>query len=63
MEYTAKDALNLARNIKYGPLPKERDPYPTVKEAMELIKNYWMRKEFNWLTGTKALDVLKGEGK
>jgi hypothetical protein len=56
-----KDALNLARNIKYGPLPKKDDPCPSINEAIRLIENYWMRKEFNWLTGTEALKILNKE--
>ena len=56
-----KEALNLARNIKYGPLPKENDPYPSINESIKLIENYWMRKEFTWLTGREALEILKVE--
>jgi len=56
-----KDALGLARNIKYGPLPKKNDPYPLINEAINLIENYWMRKEFTWLTGTEALKILNKE--
>ena len=57
-EYTLYDALHLARLIKFGLTTTEKDPYPTIPEAIELIEHCWMRKDFNWITGTKALECL-----
>ena len=52
-------ALNLARNLKYGPLPKPDDPMPTVKEALVIINEERRTCGFNWLTGEAAETVLR----
>jgi len=57
-KYTLADAISLARNIKYGPLPKKTDPKPTIDEAIGIITQERKTCGFNWLTGTKALTVL-----
>ena len=46
---TLEDALNLARNLKYGPLPRPDDPCPDVNEAIELIHQERRGCGFNWL--------------
>lgn len=51
---TVDEALNLARNLKYGPLPKPSDPLPDVNEAIELIRRERHECGFNWLTGEAA---------
>ena len=56
---TVQDALSLARNLKYGPLPKASDPFPTVDEAIELIHAERGECGFNWLTGEAAEQVLR----
>ena len=48
---TVNDALSMARNLRYGPLPKPDDPAPTVEEAIELIHEERRTCGFNWLTG------------
>ena len=53
------EALNLARNLKYGPLPKPDDPLPTVEEALQLIQQERRDCGFNWLTGEAAVQALR----
>ena len=57
------DALNLARNLKYGPLPKPDDPLPTVEEAIQLIQRERRDCGFNWLTGEAAEQALRAAHK
>ena len=57
--YTTEDALSLARDCKYGPLPTNSDPTPTVDEAIEIIKDDPSWKAFNWITGQTAVPVLR----
>ena len=56
---TVVKALELARNLKYGPLPKPDDPTPTVKEAVSIISEERRSCGFNWLTGEAAETVLR----
>ena len=60
-DYTTKQALELARDCKYGPLPKPTDPTPSVKEAIEIIKNDPTMRACNWITGQTAVQVLQAE--
>ena len=55
------DALRLARDIKFGPLPKPNDPMPSIDEAIELISEARKGCGFNWLTGAEAEEVLRNE--
>ena len=56
---TVDDALILARNLKFGPLPRPTDPYPSLDEAIELIREERRGCGFNWLTGEAAEGVLR----
>jgi hypothetical protein len=56
---STQKALDLARNCKYGPLPKPTDPVPSVKEAIDIINDYPTMRTCNWLTGQAAVAVLK----
>jgi hypothetical protein len=56
---TVDDALALARNLKYGPLPKPDDPTPSVDEAIVIISEERRACRFNWLTGEAAEKVLR----
>ena len=58
-EYKTKDALSLARDCKYGPLPKPTDPTPTVDEAIEIIRSDPTMAACNWITGQVAIEVLR----
>ena len=58
-DYTTEEALSLARDCKYGPLPKADDPTPTVDEAIEIIGNDPTMTACNWLTGQTAIQVLR----
>jgi hypothetical protein len=58
-DYTTEQALELARQCKYGPLPKPRDPTPTVDEAIEIIRSHPTMKACNWITGKVAIEVLR----
>ena len=53
------EALSLARNLEYGPLPKPEDPVPGVDEAIDLIHQERLECGFNWLTGEAAEAVLR----
>ena len=55
---TVNEALAIARNLKYGPLPKPDDPLPSVAEAIGLIHAERHTCGFNWLTGEAAEQVL-----
>jgi hypothetical protein len=55
---TVERALNLARDLKYGPLPKPNDPTPSVDEAIEIIREERRTCGFNWITGEAAEKVL-----
>ncbi|MEI6809740.1 MAG: hypothetical protein WCN95_13545 [bacterium] len=56
--YTLESALQLARCLKYGPLPKPDDPIPGLKEALALIREERRTCGFNWLTGAVAEEVI-----
>ena len=56
---TVEKALELARNLKYGPLPKPNDPTPTVEEAVSIINEERRTCGFNWLTGEAAENVFR----
>lgn len=56
--YTIESALNLARSLKYGPLPKPEDPFPEPEEALELIRQERRTCGFTWLTGDAAEEVI-----
>lgn len=58
--YSIDDALELARIHKYGPMVKNQDPTPSVKEAIQIISEAQKTMNFNWITGSTALKVLKG---
>ena len=55
------EALSLARNLKYGPLPKTDDPLPSLDEAIDLIQRERRECGFNWLTGEAAEQALQTE--
>ncbi len=59
MNYTLKQALALARNLKYGPLPKPEDPTPSLKEALSIIEEERRTCGFNWITGETAAAVIR----
>ncbi len=56
---TVEKALELARVMKYGPLPKPDDPVPTAVEAIGIISEARGACGFNWLTGEAAENVLR----
>ena len=58
-DVTVKSALNIARLLKYGPLPKASDPAPTVDEAITLINEERGDCGFNWITGAVSEEVLR----
>jgi hypothetical protein len=58
-DYATEDALSLARDLKYGPLPKPTDPMPTIDEAIGIIKGDPRMKACNWITGQVAIEVLR----
>jgi hypothetical protein len=60
-QHTTEDALSLARDCKYGPLPKPSDPTPTVDEAIEIIRNHPTMSACNWITGQVAIELLRLE--
>ena len=55
---TVNEARGIARNLKYGPLPKPNDPAPSVAESIRLIHEERQTCGFNWLTGEAAEQVL-----
>jgi len=56
---TVEEALNLARDLMYGPLPKPEAPMPTVEEAIKVIHEARRTCGHTWLTGVAAEEVLK----
>lgn len=58
-DYTLEEALQLARSIKYGPLPLAGDPTPEVPEAIEIIAKSLRTCGFNWITGRVAQELLR----
>jgi len=56
--YTIESALNLARSLKYGPLPKPEDPVLEPEEALDLIREERRTCGFNWLTGEAAEEAI-----
>ena len=59
---TVNDALEIARNLKYGSLPRRDDPMPCVAEAIKLIREERQTCGFNWLTGEAAEQALMEQG-
>ena len=57
--YSVAAALELARTLKYGPLPGPEDPVPSHEEAIGLIRTERRTCGFNWLTGEGAEAVLR----
>jgi hypothetical protein len=55
-----KDALAIARNLKYGPLANRRpDTQITTAEALSVIQEALKTCGFSWITGQEARKVLK----
>ncbi len=54
-----EQALDIARDLKYGPLPRPEDPHPDIPEAVELIAQARHTCGFNWITGEMAEQVLR----
>ncbi len=59
MSYTLQQALNLARNLKHGPLPNPDDPMPSPEEALSMIEEERRTCGFNWITGETASGVIR----
>lgn len=57
-DYSVEQALALARQCKFGPLPKDADPTPSIDEAIEIIKGDPTMRACNWITGQTAIEVL-----
>ena len=57
--YTLKQALDLARNLRYGPLPKPDDPMPEPEEALAIINEERRTCGFNWITGETAVETIR----
>jgi hypothetical protein len=57
--YTVEDALALARDLKYGPLPAPSDPTPAIDEAIAIIQEAGRTCGHTWLTGDAAVRVLQ----
>ena len=58
-QMTVENALSLARDLKYGPLPKPDDPTPTIQEAIEVIHEARRTCGHTWLTGEAAIEILR----
>ncbi len=56
---TVERAMSLARDLKYGPLPKPDDPMPTIQEAIEVIHEARRTCGHTWLTGEAAIEILR----
>lgn len=61
MTVNITEALNLARNLKFGPLPNPDAPLPSLDEAIELIREERRTCGFNWLTGEAAEQAIHEE--
>lgn len=57
---TVDTALDIARNLIYGPLPKKSDPVPSVAEAIGIIREARKTCGHTWLTGDAAIEALEG---
>ena len=57
--YTLEQALRLARNLKYGPLPNPEDPIPEPEEALAIISEERRTCGFNWITGETAAETIR----
>lgn len=57
-DMTTEEALAIARNLRYGPVPKPDDPTPSLEEAWELINDIQHRCGHTWITGDAALDCI-----
>ena len=57
--HTLEQALDLARNLKHGPLPRPEDPTPELEEAVAIINEERRTCGFNWITGETAVDVIR----
>jgi hypothetical protein len=58
-DQTLGHALSLARSIKYGPLPKEKDPTPTLEESLELLKREMKVSGYNNITARVAKELVE----
>jgi len=56
---TLQDAMEIATNLKYGPMESLNKPSPTYQEAYELIETERKTCGFNWITGTEALKLIE----
>jgi hypothetical protein len=56
---TVTEALMMARNLKYGPLPVPGSPIPSIEEAITLINAERRICGFNWITGRAAEETLR----
>lgn len=56
---TTDTALQIARSLKFGPLPRPEDPTPPIDEAITLIHEARGRIGFNWITGRVSEEVLR----
>ncbi len=56
---TLDEALSLARDLIYGPLPKAGDPTPAVPEALAAVQAARRNTPHTWLTGEAAEEVLR----
>ena len=54
-----EQAVALARNLKYGPLPKPDDPIPEPEEALAIINAERRCCGFNWITGGTAVETIR----
>lgn len=53
-----QDAMDIATNLKYGPMGNVNKPSPTYEEAYALIEAEWKDCWFNWITGQEALKLI-----
>ena len=58
-DYTTEDALSLARDLIYGPLPKPSDPTPSPEEALAAVEDCLHHCGHTWITGEIARDLLQ----
>ena len=58
-DVTTETALDIARNLKYGPLPKASDPKPSINESIGLINRERKACGFDWITGELSEEVLR----
>jgi hypothetical protein len=58
-DYTLEDALNLAWMLRGLPGQPRTGDRPTIAEAIEVIRQHQQRMNHTWLTGEKALSLLR----